>query len=241
MKRGTRTFRRVGNPTTCRSTSRRRMWSRFAPGIEQSGQVSATSTGSVLMMVRVPASAASVIVRPSSAVWQIVSATRLLVGCTVGSWFGQMEASQLSSCTGQGLCMLCHPASPSRLSYALPTAKSRITEKAVGYRTINGPASLIRPNGSSAGPTLCIIDCESGHRDRYRRPRIVDTENDSSSRDNNPGFHSGEYQMTIMKLASVVPVHKSDLNAVDVFQCCTNGDGKIWPTRVTAHQEPKLG
>ena len=44
------------------------------------------------MMVKVPASAAQVIVKPISAVRQMVSATRLPLGCTVGSWFGQMEA-----------------------------------------------------------------------------------------------------------------------------------------------------
>lgn len=91
VKRGTRTCRRVGNPTTGRSTSRRRTWSRFAPGIAQSGQESATASGAASMMVSVPASAAPVIVSPSSAVRQMVSATRLPVGCTIGSWFGQMK------------------------------------------------------------------------------------------------------------------------------------------------------
>ena len=51
----------------------------------------ARDTGVASMMVMFPASAAPVIVRPISAVRQMVSATRLpVVGCTVGSWFGQM-------------------------------------------------------------------------------------------------------------------------------------------------------
>ena len=91
VKRGTRTCRRVGNPTTGRSTRVRTMWSRSFPGFPHSGQRPATVTGAASMMVRVPASAAPVIVRPISAVRQMVSATRLpVVGCTVGSWFGQM-------------------------------------------------------------------------------------------------------------------------------------------------------
>jgi len=45
--------------------------------------------------------------------------------CIVRSWFGQMKASQLSSCTGQGLYMLCHTESHPSAIYALPTAKSR--------------------------------------------------------------------------------------------------------------------
>ena len=90
---GTRTCRRVGNPTTGRSTSRRKMWSRLVPGREHSGQALLTATGVASMMVRFPASAALVIVRPISAVRQMVSATRLPLECTLGSWFGQMEAS----------------------------------------------------------------------------------------------------------------------------------------------------
>lgn len=49
-----------------------------------------TATGVASMMVMVPASAAPVIVSPISAVRQMVSATRLPVSYTVGSWFGQM-------------------------------------------------------------------------------------------------------------------------------------------------------
>nr|WP_162620282.1 hypothetical protein [Corynebacterium provencense] len=68
VKREPRTSRQVGKPTTGRSTSRRRMRNHFTPGIAQPGQASTTSTGQALMTVRVPASAASVIVGPSSAV-----------------------------------------------------------------------------------------------------------------------------------------------------------------------------
>ena len=67
------------------------MLSRLTPGIRQSGQVSVTATGAASMMVSVPASAAPVIVSPSSAVRQMVSATRLSIGCTVGFGFGQMK------------------------------------------------------------------------------------------------------------------------------------------------------
>lgn len=100
-KRRTGACRQVRNPTIGRSTSRRRMKSLFTARSPQSGQVSATSTGSALMTVRVPASTASVTVRPSSAVRQMISETRLPVGSTLESWFGQMKASQLSSSTGQ--------------------------------------------------------------------------------------------------------------------------------------------
>lgn len=65
VKRGTRTGRRVGNPTAGRPTSQRKMWSRLAPGREHSGQALLTATGAASMMVRFPASAAPVIVRPA--------------------------------------------------------------------------------------------------------------------------------------------------------------------------------
>ena len=53
----------------------------LCPWVEQPGQVSETSTGEALMMVRAPTSAASVMLTPISAVRQMVSATRLPVGC----------------------------------------------------------------------------------------------------------------------------------------------------------------
>ncbi|WP_246815812.1 hypothetical protein, partial [Corynebacterium sp. HMSC28B08] len=59
------------------------------PGLGAVGAVPLDSDrGGASMMVQVPASAVPVIVKPMSAVRQMVSATRLPRGCTVGSWFG---------------------------------------------------------------------------------------------------------------------------------------------------------
>ena len=74
--RGTRTCRTLGCPAMGRSVSRRSTWSRTWQSRPQPGQVVDTDTGWQYRWVTSPASAALSILRPSSAVRQIVSATR---------------------------------------------------------------------------------------------------------------------------------------------------------------------
>lgn len=76
VNRGTRIRSRVGCPTTGRSTSCRIRWSRSRPSSPQAVHDGSTVAGRQVIHVWCSSIAAPVIVRPSSTVRMMVSATR---------------------------------------------------------------------------------------------------------------------------------------------------------------------
>ena len=119
VKRGTRTCSLVGCPTIGRSVTFRWTWSRRRPAIPHSAQVGSSVTGAQNRCVSSSATAASVMVTPSSTVRQMVSASRLAVAFKAGPGGGSDRCRNLHLHTPQDPYILCLTASPANPSYAL--------------------------------------------------------------------------------------------------------------------------